>query len=300
MSSHLLIFALFAAAVFFSFLLFFALRIAGDRLIFEKKSRYHHIMVYENGDIRTLRLGKGPDDGKQSRVDLRDPQWLLLEYTRLMFAGLLIKEKPLKVLVIGLGGGVLPMALNHYIPEAEIDVVDIDPDVVETAQKYFMFLPGENTKVHIADARSFILDVGRNDPGKKYDMIMLDAFNSCSIPRHLTTEEFLNELMQVLDPEGVVSANILIDNRLFHSIIKTYRKAFKKSYLFMGGQAQNSVIVSAGPKAPSLSLKKAEIKAESLQGRYHFRFSMLSVARQLRPDYSPKMSAKVLSDNQNS
>ena len=119
MSSHMLIFALFTAAFFFSFLLLFALRVTGDRLIFEKKSRYHYIMVYENGDIRTLRLGKGPDDGKQSRMDMRDPQRLLLEYTRLMFTGLLINEKPLKVLVIGLGGGVLPMAVNQYIPEAE-------------------------------------------------------------------------------------------------------------------------------------------------------------------------------------
>ena len=154
--------------------------------------------------------------------------------------------------------------------------------------------------MHIADARSFILDISRNNPDKKYDMIMLDAFNSNSIPRHLTTKEFLKELMQVLDPKGVVSANILIDNRLFHSINKTYRKVFAKSYLFMGRRAQNAVIVSAGPEAPGLDQKQAEIKAVSLQDMYNFKFSMVSAARQLMPGYSPKISAKVLSDNQNS
>ena len=110
LSSQLLIFAILITAIAFSFVVFFAFRIKGDKLIFEKKSRYHHIMVFEDGNIRTLRLGNGPNDGKQSRIDLRDPDFLLLEYTRLVFAALLINSTPFKVLIIGLGGGALPRA----------------------------------------------------------------------------------------------------------------------------------------------------------------------------------------------
>ena len=296
MSSQLLIFTILISAIAFSSILFFALRVAGDKLIYEKKSKYHHIMVYEDGHIRTLRLGRGPDDGKQSRIDLLDPDYLLLEYTRLIFAALLINDKPLKILIIGLGGGSIPRAFNRHIPDAEIDVVDIDPDVVEVAEKYFFFDPGENIKVHIDDGRTFIREAAQKNPVNKYDVVIMDAFNSSSIPRHLTTKEFFKELLLILNPEGVIAANVLIDNKMFHSILKTYRKVFKRCYMFMGGRAQNAVFVTPGPDAPDLDSKQAKIRAEALQQLYRFNFSMVSVARQFRPRYSPKMSAKILTD----
>ena len=296
MTAQLFIFAILILAVGFLSALFFAFRVTGDKLIFEKKSKYHHIMVYENGFIRTLRLGDGPDDGKQSRIDLRDPDFLLLEYTKLMFAALLINYKPLRILIIGLGGGALPRAINQYIPDADIDVVDIDPDVVEVAEKFFFFVPGDNIKIHISDGRTFVKKVALKNPGIKYDLIVVDAFNSSSIPKHLTTKEFLKELMLILEPNGVVAANVLVDNKLFHSILKTYRKVFKRCYLFMGGRAQNAVFVSPGPDAEDLDNKQLEIKAKYLQQLYRFNFSMVSVARQFRPMYSPKTSAKVITD----
>ena len=257
-------------------------------------------MVYENGFIRTLWLGDGPDDGKQSRIDMREPDFLLLEYTKLMFAAFLVNDKPLRILIIGLGGGALPRAMSRYVPDAEIDVVDIDPDVVDAAERFFLYDPGDNTKIHISDGRVFIKDAGQENPVKKYDMIIMDAFNSSSIPGHLTTREFLKELMLILDPRGVVAANVLIDNRLFHSILKTYRRVFKRCYVFMGARAQNAVFVSPGPDAPELVNKQAVIKAEALQKLYGFNFSMVSVARQFRPKYSPKMNAKVLTDSRRS
>jgi spermidine synthase len=293
---QLLIFAILIIALCFFSVMLFAFRVKGEKLIYEKISQYHHIMVFEDGFIRTLRLGDGPDDGKQSRIDLNDPDYLLLEYTRLVFAALLVNDKPFKVLIIGLGGGALPRAINRYIPDVEIDVVDIDPDVVEVAERFFKFTSGEQIKVHIADGRSFIRDAAQKAPTKKYDLVILDAFNSSSIPKHLITKEFLKELMQMLDPKGVVAANVLIDNRLFHSMLKTYRKVFKRCYLFMGGQAQNSVFISPGPEAPDIDKKDIEERAHMLQELYHFTFSMVSVARQFRPRYAPKISAKVISD----
>ena len=286
--SQLLIFAILIIALCFFSVMLFAFRINGEKLIYEKISPYHHIMVYEDGSIRTLRLGSGPDDGKQSRIDINDPDYLLLEYTRLIFAALLVNDKPFKVLIIGLGGGALPRAISRYIPDAEIDVVDIDPDVVEVANEYFMFTPGEKIKVHIADGRSLIKDTAQNTPNIKYDLVILDAFNSSSIPNHLITKEFLKELMQVLDPKGVVAANVLIDNRLFHSMLKTYRKVFKRCYLFMGAQAQNAVFISPGPDAPDIEKKDIEERAHALQELYHFTFSMVSVCKTVQAEVFAK------------
>ncbi|MBN1904163.1 MAG: fused MFS/spermidine synthase [Deltaproteobacteria bacterium] len=296
MSTDLLIFSILIIAIAFFSVMLFAFRLKGEELIYEKISKYHHIMVYEEGSIRTLRLGSGHDDGKQSRIDLNDPDYLLLEYTRLIFAALFVNDKPFKVLIIGLGGGALPRAISRYIPDAQIDVVDIDPDVVEVAERFFMFTPGKLIKIHIGDGRSFIQNRAHDTSGKRYDMVILDAFNSNSIPVHLITKEFLKEVIQVLDTKGVVAANVLIDNRLFHSMLKTYRRVFKRCYLFMGGIAQNAVFISPAPDAPDIVKKGIEERAHALQELYHFSFSMLSVARQFRPRYAPKISAKILTD----
>jgi len=254
-------------------------------------------MVYEDGFIRTLRLGKEFEAGKQSRIDLRDPDNLILEYTRLIFAGLLINDKLDRVLIIGLGGGAIPRALNKYYPNAKIDVVDIDPEVLNVAEKYFLFKTGKNIRAHISDGRLFLQDKINSDPPVKYDMIVLDAFDSKTIPGHLLTREFLGQVAQNLDPKGVVVANVLSDNILFHSIIKTYRKVFGSCYVFMGGQVKNAVLVTPGRDALGLEQKEIIEKADFLKKKYNFNFSMASVARQFRYDYRPKRLSKVLSDS---
>ncbi len=278
-------------------LCFFSMRVRSRaNLIFEKKSEHHHIMVYEDGFIRTLRLGKGFEAGKQSRVNIRYPDKLILEYTQLIFSGLLINDRPDNILIIGLGGGVIPRALNSYFPEAKIDVVDIDSEVLNAAEKYFLFKPGKNISIHISDGRLFVeRKISSNTPAK-YDMIILDAFDSSSIPGHLLTKEFLELIDHILDTKGVIVANVLSDNSLFHSIIRTYRKVFGRCYVFMGEKARNAILLTPGKDAPDLARKEIMEKAFHLNKKNHFNFSMTKVVSQLMWDYSFGKLSKVLRD----
>lgn len=253
-------------------------------------------MVYEDGDIRTLRLGKSFEAGKQSGLDIRYPNNLVLEYTRLVFSGLLINDSPQNILIIGLGGGVIPRALNRYFPKAKIDVVDIDSEVLNVAEKYFLFKTGKNISIHISDGRLFVENKIRSNLPVKYDMIILDAFDSSSIPGHLLTKEFLELIDHILDPDGVIVANVLSDNNQFHSIIKTYRKVFGRCYVFIGEQAKNAILIIPGKEVPDLMQKEVMEKAYYLNKNYQFNFSMLSVVRKLRWGYVPKKSSKVLKD----
>ena len=277
---------------------FFAVRIRNRaNLIFEKKTRYHHIMVYEDGFTRTLRLGKGYEAGKQSRLDISRPHDLLLEYTRLVFSGLLISDRPESILIIGLGGGIIPRAFNRYFPEANIDVVDIDADVLDVAEKYFLFKPGKNISTHISDGRKFIEGKVSGSLPSRYDMVILDAYDSTSIPAHLLTKEFLELIARVMNPEGVIVANVLSDNSLFHSIIKTYRKVFSRCYVFIGEQAKNAVLVTPGKDVPDLVHKEIMEKAYYLNKNYDFNFSMASIVQKLKWGYVPKRLSKVLKDS---
>lgn len=173
-------------------LLFFAMMAENaERLIYKKDSHYNRILVYEGGFVRTLRLAVGSSARKQSSIDVKDLSRHLLEYTRLVFAGLLLNENPRKVLIIGLGGGVIPREMHGYFPDAQIDVVEIDSEVVEVAKKLFFFQPDERLRVTVSDGRVFVCEQAATRPRPAYDTIVLDAFNEQHIPSHMTTREFL-------------------------------------------------------------------------------------------------------------
>ena len=268
----------------------------GKRPLYEKKSTYHHIAVYEEDFIRTLRLGKGFDAGKQSGMDIRYPDHLILEYTRLVFAGLLINDSPERILIIGLGGGVIPRAFNRHFPEAEIDVVELDSQVLKVAERYFQFETGKKIRVFISDGRVFVEKKISANPPVKYDMIVLDAFDSNSIPGHLLTKEFLEMIQRIMEPKGVIVANVLSDSMLFHSIIRTYRKVFGRCYVFLGEQARNAILVTPGTGAPGLLQKELMEKAYRLNKNFDFNFSMFQVARQIRWGFGRRKLSKILKD----
>ena len=197
-----------------------------EKLIYSKESPYHRVLVYEKGSVRTMRLGTGPNAGKQSCIDLKNLNKHLLEYTELVFAGLFYHPHPRRVLIIGLGGGVIPRQLHNSFPDTEMDIVDIDPEVFEAAKRFFFFVPTEEMHIHLTDGRLFVLQEADRNPGQSYDLIILDAFRSDNIPLHMVSREFIQQVKSILHSHGVVVANVLLGHRIFHSQIKTFQSVF--------------------------------------------------------------------------
>ncbi len=75
------------------------------------------------------------------------------------------------------------------LPNAQLDIVEIDPAVDRVARKYFGFKPAAKTRVFVEDGRVFVKRAGRQKPN--YDLVMLDAFAEDYIPEHMLTKEFL-------------------------------------------------------------------------------------------------------------
>ena len=73
---------------------------------------------------------------------------------------MLITEASIRVLVIGLGGGSLPLFIHDYFLQCIIDVVEIDPVMLEVAARWFDFLPEDRLKVHIADGLAYVASFG--------------------------------------------------------------------------------------------------------------------------------------------
>ncbi|MBI5544432.1 MAG: hypothetical protein HY901_11110 [Deltaproteobacteria bacterium] len=97
-------------------------------------------------------------------------------------------EAPKKVLVVGLGGGAMPMFLRKLHPEAQIEVFELDPDVVKVARKYFGFAEDKKLKASVGDGRALI----EAAPGG-WD---------------LPTVEFLKMLRGKLTPGALVVGNV--------------------------------------------------------------------------------------------
>jgi spermidine synthase len=266
-------------------------------VVYKKNSLYNSIFVYKSGSIMSLKFGRQGAVNLQSQVDLDHPQQLLLEYTRMTFCGLLYKPDPKKMLVLGLGGGVIPTQMRHYFPSMEIDVAEIDADVVPAATKFMGFKEDDKLKVTVDDGRMFIKKQLRKKPAPKYDLIVLDAFNGDYIPFHLMTKEFLEGVKGVLSDDGAVIANVFFTNRLFDAELKTFISVFGRSQAFYGDHSGNAMIVSPGPKCDILTADGALEKAEPLRQKLGLSFDLSEVAQMLRPDAKPERKAKVLTDD---
>jgi len=126
-------------------------------------------------------------------------------------------------LVIGLGTG----ALQPFLKELgyHVDSVEIDPEVVYAAERYFGFDPGHG-KVFQEDAR-YYLEITEH----LYDIICFDAFGSEAVPSHLLSREVFMRCADLMTDSGIIVLNVLgfrygEESRAIKAIIRTIQSVF--------------------------------------------------------------------------
>ena len=260
------------------------------RLVHSERSLYREVLVYENGDVRCMCFTRNCRVGRQSCIDTRHPNKMVMRYPQMMMGALFVNPAPQSVLVVGLGGGTLPRALREVLPKVRIDVVEIDPAVVRVANRYFDFTPSDLTRVIESDGRVYVKRAQRT--GQHYDLIMLDAFDHEYIPEHLLTREFLQEVKSLLTPQGVLAANTFSSSRLYEHESVTYEAVFGK---FFNLKRDNRVIVAQlGPLPDAARLReKAEQFADAFDAFGFDAAELLPLFTQER-DWDPR--ARVLTD----
>ena len=109
---------------------------AEQRLVHSERSLYREVLVYDNADVRCMCFTRNCRVGRQSCMDLRHPDRMVMNYPKMMLGALFVNPRPQSVLIIGLGGGTLPRVLRQLLPDTRIDVVEIDPAVERVASRY--------------------------------------------------------------------------------------------------------------------------------------------------------------------
>ena len=273
--------------------------------LYEKDTFYHHIMVAEYGGTRHLKF----DDTEQSTISVDDPWNLDLLYTRTMALAFAFQPQPAKVLAIGLGGGSLPKRIVHDYPEVVLDAVEIDPEVVAVARRFFEVPDDPRLRLRVMDGRRFI-----READGLYDLIFLDAYNSDTIPFHLTTSEFYRELEEHLGPGGFVCSNIIgiirgEGNAYFQAMYRTLAETFPAVYVFPvfenGSETvtdELNVILVAGREEPRaeggrLTSKEIRERAGQLGGRLVPTRDLVKLADNLRDIREADPDAVILTDD---
>jgi spermidine synthase len=260
------------------------------KLLHSERSLYREVLVYESGSVRCICFTRFCRIGRQTCQDVKNPDRIVMNYPQMMLGSLFVKPEPSSVLIIGLGGGTIPRALQELIPSARIDVVEIDPAVVNVARRYFDL--GQSSKLNVieADGRVQVKRALRGEP--RYDLIMLDAFDHEYIPEHLLTQEFLKEVKSLLAPGGVLAANTFSSSRLYDHESATYASVFPQ---FFNLKRENRVIIASnGPLPDDAQLRANSAQFEKAFDSYGFSANKILSLFSRKQDW--ERDARVLTD----
>ena len=202
----------------------------GGQVVYQTQTPYQELEVTDLGDTRTLYL----DDQRHSAMDLDDPTRHVFGYTRYFHMPYLFADDPDeidRVLFVGGGGFSGP---KRFVEEydATVDVVEIDPEVIDVAKEYFAVEESEQLNVHNADGRRFLQETDHT-----YDLIVMDAYKKDKVPFQLTTVEFMQLANDRLSPNGMLFANLISApsgpaSKFYRAEYRTMEQVFPQVYSF--------------------------------------------------------------------
>lgn len=148
------------------------------------------------------------DEGVHSATDLDDPGRLPLGYAALVdrLAGIAFAASPERsALVIGGGGATLPRAWARAQPPTQVLVAELDPVVAAEAARA-MDATGPHLRTVTGDGRAVLR---AEPPAPRYDVVLMDAYRTHTVPPHLVTAEFGALVHARLRENGVFLSNVI-------------------------------------------------------------------------------------------
>lgn len=186
----------------------FALAVMGSAAIAapcEHETAYSCALVVDRGDgstVKALIL----DTFVNSVVDTADPSFLSSRYAQAIDAVVrsVDPEGPTNAAYVGGGGFALPRYYRATSGSSAV-VLEIDGELPGIAVRELGLVDGPWLTVVEGDARVSIRSLAE----AQFDLVVGDAFSGRSVPWHLTTMEFLEDVRTVLGEGGVYAMNLI-------------------------------------------------------------------------------------------
>jgi hypothetical protein len=150
-----------------------------------------------------------------------------------------VKERALRVGAIGLGVG----TVAAYGREGDrYTFYEINPLVVKLANEQFTFLRDSPAKIDIVlgDARLSLEREAPRNPEFQFDVLIVDAFSSDSIPVHLLTREAFELYFRHLQPDGVLAVHISNQYLDLQPVVTVAAQQLGKEAVIVNHEVDNS------------------------------------------------------------
>jgi len=244
-------------------------------LVYEGESVYNYLQVKDDGE--TTSLSTNVLFGVQS-VYVKSGQLSGMYYDYAMAAPLMTGTANDKkdILVLGMGTGTFAKQCINYLPDVTAEGVEIDDKITYLAHEYFE-LP-EDVNVTTYDGKAFL-----NVNDKKYDVIMVDAYQDITIPFQMSSVEFFRLVRDHLKEDGVMVVNMNmrsdsadgINNWLSDTIASVFDCVYTVD---VSGATNRELFASDNPDMAGTLVKNTEQLSDEL-----LRTMMGNVSRGLTP-----------------
>lgn len=227
-------------------------------IVYEGESVYNYLQVSE--DEESVQLSTNVLFGVQS-VYMKNDTLTGMYYDYALAAPLYAgigEQDEAELLILGMGTGTYAMQCSRYYPNMTAEGVEIDDKITALAGRYFNLSP--DIRVTTYDGRAYLGAIDR-----KYDVIMVDAYQDITIPFQMSSVEFFTLVKDHLKENGVMVVNMNMhtekEGNINQYLADTIAHVFRDVYVVdVSGSTNRELFATNRPKA----MERAELLAEQI------------------------------------
>ena len=233
--------------------------------------------VREDGAGKSLHFTLGE---LQSRMLLRRPGYLDLDYTRTMMGFLLFRPAPVHIGMIGLGGGSLAKFCHRQLPASRMTVLEINPHVIALRREFKVPEDDDRFQVIAADGALYLQ---QEAPG--FDVLLVDGFDHQGQPAALCSQCFYDDCFAALAADGVLVVNLHCDHSDYALQVGRISRSFSGNAVeVMAVEKSNSIVFAS--RGPAISPRRMSLP-NSLSGldaeaRMQLRSELVRIAWEMK------------------
>jgi len=130
-------------------------------IVYRSDGVYQQITIYEGSYLgrpaRFLLLDRS--ESGAMFLDSTDPSDLVYDYTKYYSLYKVFTPRVQNALVLGGGAYSIPKALLHELPDAVVDVAEIEPSFLDLAKRYFGAADSPRLRNYVEDGRRFVFRI---------------------------------------------------------------------------------------------------------------------------------------------
>lgn len=205
----------------------------------------------------------------QSEMNIDNPDQLVIGYTRAAMSFLLLKPVPKRIAMIGLGGGSLAKYCYRYLPQTEITVLEINPDVIALRNEFAIPADDARFRIVAGDGAKWV-----TESSWQPDVLIVDGFDASGLPEQLGCQRFYDDCNTALTDDGVLVVNLWGGYPNYEAYLaRIYRSFSDRIAVLDADDSVNKIVLavkhSKFPPSASILHRHAQLLCQSHPENFH-------------------------------